>query len=165
MYMIEETEVKGLSLKNTIEGCGAFKRMAYNLLEERGAKDIQEEEWYSLKSFLSILDEIAEKAGPNLLVQIGKNIRNNSVFPPEVKTYEQALLLMDVAYKMHHRKGDIGSYSVVKEGEKTIRMICDNPYPAKMNYGLLRGLAEKFDTFADIEELDMSGGGEFLIKL
>jgi len=165
MYKIEESEVIGLSLRNTIEGCGAFKKMALNLLEKNGALNIKDDEWYSLKSTLSIFEEMTRKAGPGLMVQIGKNIPKHAKIPPEIKTFEQALPLLDIIYQMSHRYGEIGSYIVVKESEKTFKVTCDVPYPAKLNFGLIRGFAEKFDTFVDIEELDLSGGGEFLITL
>ncbi|HZG75354.1 MAG TPA: hypothetical protein VEZ72_05805 [Paenibacillus sp.] len=162
-----ETQVNGNSMLVILNGCGAFKRQAQALLEEQGVTTAVElEEWYPLKSLLGILEGMSKKVGSNILVECGKQVTELAEFPPQIETFAQALELLNVAYHMNHRNGDIGNYLVTKTDPTTYRVDCSTvPYPAKFNFGLIRGLSNKFEALADIEEADSAGGGVFVVKL
>ncbi|HEU4964394.1 MAG TPA: hypothetical protein VFV52_11175 [Bacilli bacterium] len=160
-----KTEAHGSSVQNIVEGCGVFQRRVKTMLAERGISEIDSNNWYDLEVVLSVTEELASSVGPNVLVEIGKYAPKNAQFPPEIDSFEKALSTLDVAYKMNHRNGNIGEYKVVQEDAKTFKVTCDTPYPSKFNLGLLRGLARKFNSFARIEEVGNTKGGEFNIKL
>ncbi|CAI6086092.1 hypothetical protein [Cohnella sp. JJ-181] len=158
-------EVHGSAVKSVIEGCGVFQKRVKALLAEKGIMELDPEAWYSLDDVIAVITGLAASVGNNLLLEIGKYIPKNSVFPPEVDSFEKAVVLLDVAYKMNHRNGNYGEYKCLQEDSKTIRMICNVPYPAMVNLGILRGFARRFQSFVVIEEVHMNGGGEFVIRL
>jgi hypothetical protein len=158
-------EAHGSSVLNIVEGCGVFQNRVKALLAEKGITDIDPSKWYDLELVLAVTEELAKTVGPNVLVEIGKNVPKNAQFPPEINTFEKALQSLDVAYKMNHRNGNIGEYKVVQEDLKTYKVICDTPYPAKFNLGLLRGLARKFNSLVRIEEDGTARGGSFKVRL
>jgi len=87
------------------------------------------------------------------------------MLPPEIDSFEKALLSLDMVYKMHHRNGDVGSYDITVEGPGQIRAVCNTPaYSANVNLGMFRGFAGKFGIFPNIEVVDASGGGKFTIR-
>lgn len=160
-----KTEAHGSSVQNIVEGCGVFQRRVKTMLAERGITDIDPNNWYDLEVVLSVTDELANSVGPNVLVEIGKYVPKNAQFPPEIDSFDKALMTLNVAYQMNHRNGNIGEYKVNQEDAKTFKVIANTPYPSKFNLGLLRGLARKFNSFARIEEVGNTPGGEFVVKL
>jgi hypothetical protein len=160
-----KTEAHGSSVQNIVEGCGVFQNRVKTLLASKGITNIDANTWYDLEVVLAVTEELAKSVGPNVLVEIGKYAPKNAQFPPEIDSFEKALLTLDVAYKMNHRNGNIGDYKVTKEDLKTFKIVCNTPYPAKFNLGLIRGLARKFNSLARIEEVGTSKGGEFIVKI
>lgn len=160
-----KTEAHGSSVQNIVEGCGVFQRRVKTMLADKGITDIDSNKWYDLEVVLSVTNELAQSVGPNVLIEIGKYAPKNAQFPPEIDSFEKALTTLNIAYQMNHRNGNIGEYKVVQEDAKTFKISCNTPYPAKFNLGLLRGLARKFNSFARIEEVGSSAGGEFVVKI
>ncbi|MCX7571718.1 hypothetical protein OS242_17380 [Tumebacillus sp. DT12] len=158
-------EAHGSSVQNIVEGCGVFQNRVKALLAEKGISDIDPGKWYDLEVVLAVTEELAKSVGPNVLVEIGKYAPKNAQFPPEINSFEKALLSLDIAYKMNHRNGNIGEYKVQQEDLKTFKVICDTPYPSKFNLGLLRGLARKFNSLVRIEEEGSARGGAFTVRV
>ncbi len=158
-------EVHGSAVKSVIEGCGVFQKRVKTLLAEKGIEELDVNAWYSLDDVIAVITKLAASVGNNLLLEIGKYIPKNSVFPPEVDSFEKAVVLLDVAYKMNHRNGNYGEYKCIQEDPHTIRVICNVPYPAMVNLGILRGFARRFQSLVTIREASMDGGGEFVLKL
>lgn len=154
------TEVHGTALKNILDGCGIFQRKVTEALANKGISSIDVNTWYSLDAMISTLLEF----GPSVLLQIGKAVPNNSLFPPEIDSFEKAVMGLDFAYQMNHRNGAIGNYVVHASGNDLI-VECKVPYPTPFNLGLLRGLATKFNSTAKIEELNGESGGTFKVRL
>lgn len=158
-------ETNGATLQNIVEGCGVFQSRVIRLLASRGIEEISKDKWYPLQPVLSVMEDLAAQIGPNILTEIGKRVHRNSAFPEEIQNFEQVLEALDEAYQANHRRGDIGCYDVSKRGQNEFRVRCDNPYPAKFNQGLLRGLALRYAVLARITEVDSSvSGGEFLVS-
>ncbi|NQX59947.1 hypothetical protein [Paenibacillus qinlingensis] len=158
-------EVHGSAVKSVIEGCGVFQKRVRTLLAEKGIAELDVQAWYSLDDVITVITDLSASVGSNLLLEIGKYIPKNSVFPPEIDSFEKAVVLLDIAYKMNHRNGNYGEYKCIQEDPQTLRFICNVPYPAMVNLGILRGFARKFQSLAIIEEVNMNGGGEFVVKL
>jgi len=78
------------------------------------------------------------------LVAIGMKIPETAVFPPGINSIEIALNVLNDAYHMNHRNGEIGSYDAVKVGEQHYKMVCRNPYPTDFDYGIIYGLVRRF---------------------
>lgn len=108
--------------------------------------ELKEDEWYPQRKFLSALKELSEVIGEDMLEKSGELIPEHAVFPPEIKSLDQALASIDVAYQMNHRNGEIGHYKLISfdDAEKVAVMECKNPYPSKFDLGLIRGMVKLF---------------------
>jgi len=117
-----------------------------SILEKHGIFNVRPGVWYKQQLWLNAFKEISDKIGPITLRLIGKAIPANAKFPPEIKTTKPAFELLDTAYKMNHRGGEIGYYKFVSydENSKQIQMEINTPYPEEFDEGILVGLLEKF---------------------
>ncbi len=137
-------EVKGGVVLSFVEGLGAFRTMAYNILAQYGIANPVEEQWYPQQAYLDAVKAISEKVGKTTLKQIGKHIPELAAWPPDVDTVDKALNSIDVAYHMNHRGGDIGYYRFEKTGVNSGKVICHNPYACGFDHGLIEATARKF---------------------
>jgi hypothetical protein len=137
-------EVNGETVRAFLEGTGGSRARAARVLESRGLGDPKPGTWYSQQKWLDAFKEIADTVGPNTLFLIGKAIPANAKFPPQISTIEQGLAAIDMAYKMNHRGGEIGSYRFQPTGPRSAAMVCDNPYPSDFDRGIILAVAERF---------------------
>ncbi len=147
-------EVNGETVLTTVNAFpGSLKTMAMKILEKNGIADPQPGQWYSQVAWLDSFKEIAGKCGPNSLFQIGKAIPENAQFPPDVDTVEKALDIIDTAYHMNHRNGDIGFYKLVSHNPEKKEMImhCKNPYPCDFDRGIITTMARKFSSIVKVK--------------
>ena len=167
------TEVNGTLVNLIIEGLGAFRNIASELLLSGGVNDEQSdhETYYSLAIFLKIFEHIEQQLGKATLYQLGTLIPQKAVFPPEVDDIEQALSAIDVAYHMNHRTADgeimfdpnrtppilegIGHYhcNLIPNERKAV-MVCDNPYPCHFDRGIIWEMAHRFRPKTSIVRID-----------
>ena len=124
--------------------------------------------WYSQAKWLRIFKLIAEKTGPNTLLNIGKKIPENAIFPSYIASIDDALKAIDIAYHMNHKNAQgqvlyingellegIGHYFYLKDtDENKITMICQNPYPCDFDRGIISAQAFKFKPNAIIKHDD-----------
>ena len=54
-------EVNGESILAVVEGMGAFKKTALQILEENGIKDPQPQKWFNLQNYLNAFKVVADK--------------------------------------------------------------------------------------------------------
>ena len=75
---------------------------------------------------------------------IGKAIIKSAQFPP-IETNKQAYEIVDIAYHMNHKDGEIGYYKLISydENNKTAIMETNNPYPNDFDSGIFLGVFEK----------------------
>jgi hypothetical protein len=137
-------QVNGETVLAIVEGMGAFKANALQILAECGIKDPKPGQWYPQQNWLNAFKLIAQKLGAATLGQIGRAIPENAKFPPEIDCIEKALGSIDAAYHMNHKGGQIGTYKFEKTGERTATVVCDNPYPCDFDKGLIQAMANKF---------------------
>jgi hypothetical protein len=139
-----KVEVNGETIYSIIDGMGVFKTTAIKILGENGIADPKPGEWYSQQSWLNAFKNIAEKVGESTLYNIGQKIPENAKFPPEIKDTHKALSIIDVAYHMNHRNGEIGEYKYEKTGERSTKITATNPYPDEFDKGLIFAMGKKF---------------------
>jgi len=138
-------EARGQAIQSIVGGMEILRARAMKILAENGIPHLEPDRWYPMTAYLACLRAIEEKIGPNTLRSIGRKVPGNAVFPPEMRTLEQALTMLDNAYRMNHRgPGDFGSYRYERVTERSARMVCKNPYPCDLDLGLLEGLGERF---------------------
>jgi hypothetical protein len=152
-------EVKGAAILSFLTGMGGFSGMFANILAEHGIAQPNAEAWYRQQSWLSAFETIASKVGPATLKNVGKKIPETAAWPPDVKTIEQALNSIDVAYHMNHRGGEIGHYVCEKIGERSIRIVADTPYPCDFDLGVVEATARKFAPVGVTPTVTHNGAG------
>ncbi len=113
------------------------------VLEKYGLGDVESDGWYPLQDFLDALRELSENGYFNM-VSIGMKVPDVAVFPPDIETIEDVFTLLDQAYHMNHRGGDIGEYIYRQTGERSGELYCNNPYSSDFDYGLIYRLLQKY---------------------
>jgi hypothetical protein len=135
LYSVSEAlspnvEVIGRAILATIAG---LEKDIHPLLEEHGISEIHPDEWYPQQLWLDVLEAISEGWGSRGaimdLVSVGMRIPENALWPPEVDNVEAALFSIDVAYKMNHRGGEIGSYTAQKLRDAIFASSAITPIP------------------------------------
>lgn len=136
-------EVSGEAILSTVAGIG---ERALSDFTEYGLGNVQAGGWYPQQHWLNLLRAVAEGKTNSMfdLVAIGMKIPETAVFPPEIDSIQAALHAIDVAYRMNHRNGEIGSYSCQVVNDHSIDIVCDNPYPCDFDYGIIWGMARRF---------------------
>jgi hypothetical protein len=142
--IVPGVEVCGAAVLSVVEGMDLSKAMALRILKAHGITDPTTETWHSQQAWLDSFKEIAEKVGPATLRRIGTKIPETALWPPTVRTVEDALASIDVAYHMNHRGGEIGHYAFQKTGDKSGKMVCGNPYPCEFDFGIVENTARMF---------------------
>jgi hypothetical protein len=142
--MSPDVEVNGETVRSVILGMGTFKPRAVSILAEHGIEDPRPGRWYSQQGWLNAFRHIADEIGPNTLYQIGMKIPESAKFPSQIRTVENALEAIDVAYHMNHRGGYIGHYRYEAAGPAAARIVCDNPYPCEFDRGIIQAMAKRF---------------------
>ena len=140
----EKVEVNGETVLSVVDGMGAMKSMALTILEKNGIKDPEPGQWFKQQSWLNAFKQISESVGANTLSQIGQKIPENAQFPPDIDSIEKALAVVDVAYHMNHRNGEIGHYNYKGNGGGKGVMECVNPYPCDFDRGIIVAMARRF---------------------
>jgi hypothetical protein len=157
-------EIMGPNVVAPLEGMGAFRRMAEDILAKAGLGNVvaDDQHWYPLQNYLDAFKLISEKTGDSTLFQIGKKVMSTAVLPP-MNSIEEALGLMDIAYHMNYRnaKGQIlfdpkrkpallegiGHYqSQLFPGEKKAVMICSSPFPCSYDRGIVTEFAQHYQS-------------------
>ncbi len=100
--------------------------------------------WYPFKSYLGALRGIYKDLGGNTLYMIGLQIPNNSIFPPEMKTFDDAMNMLDAAYQANHRGGYISYFKYTKLSDRSATMECKRAYGTMIDKGVLTELSRKF---------------------
>ena len=136
--------VNGQTVLSVVDGLGAHKRRALEILAENGIVDPVPGGWYLQQAWLNAFRTIGETLGASTLYSIGFKIPENADFPPAIETLGDAMESLDVAYHMNHRGGKIGHYKPERIGKKEARMVCNNPYPCDFDRGIIASLAQRF---------------------
>ncbi len=139
-------EVNGQTILSFANAMPPYKDNFLKVLSKNRLDNIDPEGWYPQKHWLNAFKEISEMYGFNTLFAIGKAIPESAKFPPEIRDLRSALNMIDVAYHLNHRGGEIGWYKLLNFDEKNLRaeMECKNPYPSEFDRGIITCLARKF---------------------
>jgi hypothetical protein len=166
-------EVNGQTVFSVVDGFGSFRRVAENFLSDVaiGSRDadgiyrIALDGWYSQEAWLGAFERVARDVGQAVLYDIGIKIPSNAKFPDWVVDVPSAIKSVNFAYHMNHRKGGrvmfdpttgtmlqgIGQYGFEHvAGQKTIKSVCENPYPCAFDEGILTAMARRFDPRASV---------------
>lgn len=151
-------EVNGETVWSVVDGMGAFRQTALQILAIHGIRDPKPGQWYSQQAWLDAFRTIAQEVGSNTLFAIGRKIPENAQFPPHITDIYMAMPSIDVAYHMNHRRGGkamfdattgkmtdgIGHYAYERVSERRLRVVCRNPYPCEFDRGIVSAIAQRF---------------------
>jgi hypothetical protein len=137
-------EVCGAAVLSIVEGMDLSRTMARRVLSAHGIVDPTRESWHPQQAWLDAFREIAGSVGPATLRRIGTKIPETALWPPSIRTIEDALSSIDIAYHMNHRGGEVGHYAFTKSASTTGSMVCGNPYPCEFDHGIVEATAAKF---------------------
>jgi hypothetical protein len=165
-------EVLGQTVWTIVDAFDLFKEIPSRILIEEGVGEpgdggvvrLAPAGWYSQEAWLRAFKRIAESVGESKLYAIGLRIPENAKFPPHIKTIDDAVASIDVAYHMNHRKAGkvmfdpatgamlegIGHYGYKKLGPRSIESVCANPYPCSFDRGIITTMARRFEKGAAI---------------
>jgi hypothetical protein len=118
--------------------------LVLEILSKHGIKEVRMDGWYPHQAVLDVQKEIAQTMGVHTLYQIGTKIPEKATFPPEIDSLEKGLALLDQAYHMNHRGGEIGHYQLVKVENNQALMVCNNPYSCDFDRGIIVATARHF---------------------
>lgn len=141
----EGVEVNGQTILSVITALPSGEEARMKILKKHGI-DPEPDKWYSQQSWLDAFKEISSVIGEHTLFMIGKCIPENAMFPPEINDLKTALHAVDQAYKLNHRGGEIGNYTLTEfdEKNKSAVMVCNNPYPSEFDRGIITAMVRKF---------------------
>lgn len=171
MRFEEGIEVNGQSVWAVVAGFKTFSVLAstYLLREGIGTPDndgvalVDSHAWYSQRAYVRAIEKIGAHMGDGVLLEIGKAIPRNAIFPPSVVDIHTAIQAIDVAYHLNHRKQGrpmfepatgamtegIGHYGYERvNGRNEIICVCENPYPCAFDMGILTAMAQRFEPTA-----------------
>lgn len=128
------------------------------LLTKYDLENIQPEQFCPMKNYLILLHEIKDRM-PTVLKKIAELISEQPSFsfPPNISTFEQALMAEEQFYYMNHRgyqEGEIGHILCEKKMDGTFFMTISTPYPCIFDQGVTIGLAKNFGVRISIEHTD-----------
>ncbi|HZG57237.1 hypothetical protein [Paenibacillus sp.] len=134
-------------------------------MDQVGWNNIEPDKYYPHELQRKFYDELSKKVGPNVLVEIGKNLAMNLPLPPVITTFQQQIETLHVGFHMNFKNGPENAYRSTKINENTYKVEVNFDQPTHLNLGLLKGFAQRFDSPAIIEIVDPANGGTFLIQL
>jgi hypothetical protein len=151
-------EVNGETVWSVVDGMGAFRQTALQILASHGIRDPKPGTWHSQQAWLDAFRTVAQEVGSNTLFAIGRKIPENAQFPPHIADIYMALPSIDVAYHMNHRRAGtvmfdaasgkmtdgIGHYSCERISDRRLRVVCRNPYPCEFDRGIVAAVAYRF---------------------
>lgn len=168
----DDAEVNGHTVLSVLEGVPAgFEDRATAILADHGIENPQPGDWYPQQAWLDAFQEIDAQVGEATLTRIGERIPGTAQWPTSIDLVVTALDLIDDAYHMNHRNGEIGSYDAEKIDNTTVHVTCRNPYPCSFDQGIIRAVAERVSLRDNVLVTEISdtcrsdGGDECIYKV
>lgn len=144
-----DAEVRGVAILGMLRALGD---RAMDLLQRHGLENVQPDGWYPQQLWLNALQDIAA-AESNVIfdfIAIAKEIARNIPLPDGIDSVEAVLLRESEVYRANNRHCP-GSISAKKVAEGHIEVTVCNPYPHAMMYGIVWGLATRFQPTVMVE--------------
>ncbi len=158
-------EVAGTSVVGLLDAIGPHAWLGRKILSNARIYTVEREGWYPIEPYLEIYTALGERFGEATLFSIGKKVPEGVVWPPHIKTIEDGLASIDIAYHLNHRLGGelmcnlatgelkegIGHYRLVGIEGRRATMVCDTPYLSDFDRGIITTLARMFRPVAEVK--------------
>jgi hypothetical protein len=152
-------EVKGVEVNSIVQAADhlstVFGERMETVLATNGLGSVRSDGWYSLQSYLDVIQTIERQVGEKAVFYIGKKLPELTEWPGGVETVVEGMESISEAYETVHRGGDVGYYRVESVSDTELRLRCRNPYPCALDRGVVRGTGERFSpptAYVDLEE-------------
>ena len=140
-------EVRGAAVRTIQQAiddaCGFFAGRTREHLAAHGLADASAQSWYDVRDYVAVYDDLLDSTGKHTVNRIGKELAHRMPFDRDPQTLGEALAALDDSYRHLHR-GNVGGYRFESAGAESGRLVCHTPYPAPLERGLVRGLAQRF---------------------
>lgn len=163
-------EVSSSGIKVLSAGLKLFPSLVDGILAKHhlpvpGPNDGPEVRWFPLDAWLTVLDAIFTKVGPNALFTLGTSIMVNPEFPPWIRDVESATAALDGTYHRSHRRNGVRMFDDASgqmaegighfrarrlAGQQAIEVACDTPYLCELDHGIVTGAVRAFDPKARV---------------
>lgn len=125
------------------------------ILASHGIENPNLDGWYPEEALLAACEEVYDTMGKQTLEQAGRLMVKQTEWPPCTDTVIDGIELVNAAYQMNHRGGDVGRYRPKRADDTRIHIVCDNPYPCPFDVGVIKGVIDTVrDTRVSIREPD-----------
>lgn len=118
------------------------------ILQRHNATEIKADEWYPHQLWMDILKDIEEALGgrsQSAFVAFGRQVVENAVMPPEMKTIPDALNALHAIHHLNLKNvPEDEGYFVEKIDEKHYHVYENTPNPSDAIYGFIWGICARF---------------------
>ena len=137
--MPSDALVSGGHILAMLAAMGAFRKLAEQLLAERGIERVSPEGWYPLARCAEVLHELELRIGPNAVFRVGKEIPNHIQLPPGLDSFEKVAGSFGPTFALNHRNADSGRIEHEMTGPDSATIVSGTPYPCDFDRGVILG--------------------------
>lgn len=133
--------VRAANVKATLDAFALLPALGRRIVARHrlDVEDMRPDRWLPVQRWLDALRDVQREVGTGVVREVGARIVENADFPPAFADAEAVLLALDQIYHLNHR-GEVGHYRVAREGDGTIVVRCETPYPRHFEWGLVDGI-------------------------
>lgn len=130
-------------------------------------KQFLEDAWFQMDLVNYLLYNIEKNHGKEAIEFIGEQVPKHCFLPDSIQSFKDSIKTLDDAFHLNHRSTKfMGEYLPFMDIKNEVVLFCNTPsYPAPFNLGILKGLANKFNSPLKISLLDKENGGQFKISV
>jgi len=96
-------EALGQTVLAVVDGMGAFRNLALEILKRHGEDNPKPDGWYRQQPWLDAFKEIFERVGKSTLNLIGQKTPENAKFPPKIDSIDKLERNQHAAHDLHSR--------------------------------------------------------------
>jgi hypothetical protein len=160
-----DAQVHSNAIQNILEVAEKEKLQLPSFIvnEERFLEDA----WFHLDLVNYLLFHIEKNHGKDAIEYIGEQVPKHCFLPDSIQSFKDSIKTLDDAFHLNHRSNKfIGEYLPFMDNKKEVVLFCNTPhYPAPFNLGLVKGMANKFNSPFKISLIDKENGGQFKISV
>jgi hypothetical protein len=134
--------VRATNVRATLDAFKQQPLFAKTLLApfDLNVENASPEQYVPVQRWLDAMRHLQQELGTFVLRQVGNNVLDNAMIPPELNSVESMLEALDNIYYLNHR-GNVGHYHVTRDPDGSITVRCETPYPRQFERGLIEGIA------------------------
>ncbi|WP_108669213.1 aspartyl-phosphate phosphatase Spo0E family protein [Peribacillus acanthi] len=128
---------------------------------------VKNDTWYKLDLVYLLLNSISNKYGWDAVEYMGEFVPEKCIYPDDIDTFYDSLLNLNYIYYLNHKSNIyIGEYLLETAIRSELQLFCHTPhYPASFNHGIIKGLANKYNTSLKLSITNLDQGGHFKIVI